>query len=399
LGKLFRLETVEKKISFLLVVPYTIPEYSGSGINAFNFASFLTNEGIKATILTFNRKLKYSRKEVKDNILIRRIIYFNQNLFTKIISLLFIIPVYSIHITRNAIIMVYGGHLIGYEFILTFARWLGKKTIFQSLLINADDIQTLVLNKPEFLRGFYKKLFAGVSVYHSINPIFSVRYRDLLNKQDLILEVPQGVDIETFSPVSEKMKVSIKNRLGISEKIRVILSVGFIIPRKGFSGIFEALKDLDLEYIYIIAGEYNFPESHFLSQYALEASETVQKGKSLLGDKLILTGPIRDIQKYYQIADIMIFNSIQEGLPNSLLEAMACGVPVLTRNIPGLDGFILNDGKNCFTFNNEMELRDRIQFLCKNQGIAKEIGSSALSDIRQRASFQNVLSAYNQRFK
>ncbi len=391
------MKKTNKKISFLLIVPYTIPQYSGSGINAFNFARFLAAEGIKVTLLTFNRNLRYSRKEWIDNILLRRILYFNKNLFSKILSLIFIIPVYISYIARNKIILIYGGHIICYEFILIIARWFNRKTIFQSLLIDADDIETIISNKPEFLRKFYKKLFSRVDVYHSINSTFSARYRKFIQKADSILEMPQGVDIRFFSPASDDIRHLTRNQLGIPGNIWVMLSVGFMIPRKGFSGILDALKDIDIPYIYIIAGEFDFPKGHFLYKYSKQASETVQKGKTLLGDKLILTGPVKDIQKYYQVADIMLFNSVQEGLPNSLLEAMACGIPVITRNIPGLEGFILNNGGNCYIFNNENELKDHIRFLYENKNEASEIVFTAIRDIQQKASFQKVLSAYYQR--
>jgi glycosyltransferase involved in cell wall biosynthesis len=239
-------------------------------------------------------------------------------------------------------------------------------------------------------------LFAGVDIYHSINKIFSDRYKNLLGKEDSILESPQGVDIEIFNPADEKIKVVIKNQLGIPENVWVILSVGFMIPRKGFSGIFDLLKDIDIPYVYIIAGEYDFPRDHFLYRFAETATETIKKGKALLGRKLILAGPVKEIEKYYQVADIILFNSVQEGLPNCMLEAMACGVPILTRNIPGLESFILHNGENCLIFNNEKELGDQIQFLYSNKKKAREISAAAISDIRQKASFQNVLSGYYQ---
>jgi len=397
LGKRRELKQRRKKISFLLVVPYTIPEYSGSGMNAFNFARFLTIEGIKVTLLTFNRNMKYLRKEWIDNFLIRRILYFNLNLVSKILSLVFIIPVYIFYVARNKIILIYGGHIIGYELILLFARWFGRKTIFQSLLIDADDIETIILSKPEFLKKFYKKLFSRVDIYHSINSNFSSRFGNVLRKTDSILEMPQGVDIRVFNPASDDIRNFTRDQLGIPVKSWVMLSVGFMIPRKGFSGIFDVLKDLDIPYTYIIAGEFDFPKGHFLHPYERSSSELIQKGKELLGDKLILAGPVRDIQKYYQIADIVLFNSLQEGLPNSLLEAMSCGIPVVTRNIPGLEGFILNNNRNCFIFNDEIELKDRIHYLYKNKSKASKISSTSIQEIQQKASFQNVLSAYYQR--
>ena len=386
-----------EKISFLLIVPYTIPQYSGSGLNAFNFARFLSREGIKVTLLSFNRNMKLLRKEWIDNVFIRRILYFNQNLVYKILSLIFIIPLYIAYIFKNKIILIYGGHIIGYEIIILITKWLDKKIIFQSLLIDADDVETIINNKPKFLSDFYKRLFNRIDIYHSINSNFTKRFREILGETNTILEMPQGVDISVFKTVSDEMRFLAKNQLCIPEKSYVLFSVGFMIPRKGFSGLFDALKNLNIPYIYIIAGEFDFPKGHFLYQYSNSASELVKKGKRLLGDKLILAGPVRDIQKYYNAADVVIFSSVQEGLPNSLLEAMSCGIPVVTKDIPGLEGLILRNGENCLIFNDGNELKDHIHYLYKNRDIATKIGFTAIREIQQKASFQIVLSSYYQR--
>jgi glycosyltransferase involved in cell wall biosynthesis len=386
-----------EKISFLLIVPYTIPQYSGSGLNAFNFARFLSREGIKVTLLSFNRNMKSLRKEWIENVYIRRILYFNKNLLLKILSLVIIIPLYGLYILSNDIILIYGGHVIGYEIIILLGKLLKKKIIFQSLLYSTDDIETIIKNKPKFLSEIYIKLFSQVDIYHSINSDFSDKFRKILNKSNSLLEMPQGVDIKIFKSVSDEMRLSARNQLCIPEKSYVLLSVGFMIQRKGFSGVFDSLKNLDIQFIYIIAGEFDFPNGHFLYQYSNSASELVEKGKRLLGDKLILAGPVRDIQKYYSAADVVLFNSFQEGLPNSLLEAMSCGIPVVIRNIPGLEGFILKDEKNCLIFNDENEMKNHIQYLYDNKDIGKKLVSTAMREIQQNATFQVVLSNYFKR--
>jgi len=244
------------------------------------------------------------------------------------------------------------------------------------------------------LGNFYKNLFKKIDIYHSINTSFSEKFRNIIRKTESVLEIPQGVDISVFKPVTADIKLALREQLCIHEKNFILLSVGFLIPRKGFSGIFENLKDLDIPFTLIIAGEYDFPPGHFLSGYADSAANLIKKGKILLGKKLILTGPVKDIQNYYHAADIVLFNSVQEGLPNSLLEAMSCGIPVVTRNIHGLEAFILRNGKNCLIFNDDNAMKDHIKFLYENRDVAAKLGSLASMEIRQKAAFQTVLFNY-----
>lgn len=391
------MNTKLKDKSFLLIVPYTVPQYSGSGLNAFRFAHFLTEVEIKVTLLSFNRNLKCRRKELVGKVLIRRVMYFNKNILLKILSLFFIVPQYGLYIAKNDIILIYGGHIIGYEIIVLLGKLLGKKIIFQSLLLSTDDIKTIIDNKPVLIRGFYKKLFGRLDIYHSINPNFSESFRKTLMKKNSILEFPQGVDTSVFKPVTDNMRFKIREQLGVPKDIFVLITVGFVIPRKGLSGLFSALKDLEIPFKLIVIGEYDFPHNHFLSGFVNSAKEIVENGKKLLGEKLELTGPINEIQKYYQIADVVLFNSILEGLPNSLLEAMSCGIPVITRNIPGLEGYILKNQENCLIFKDENEMKDHICYLFENRISGRSIGSSAFKYIQRYADFQVVLSNYHKR--
>jgi glycosyltransferase involved in cell wall biosynthesis len=173
--------------------------------------------------------------------------------------------------------------------------------------------------------------------------------------------------------------------------------VGFMIPRKGFTGLFYALKDLEVPFKLIVIGEHDFSRNHFLSGFADSAKEIKKLGEKLLGKKLELTGPVKDIQKYYQAADVVLFNSVVEGLPNTLLEAMSCGIPIITRNIPGLEGFILKRNENCMIFKDENEMNDQIRCLYVNRNLGRYLGLAAIDYIRENADFQVILSSYSKR--
>ena len=114
-----------------MVVPYTVPDYSGSGINAFQFARFLRMEGERTTLLTFNRNLKLKAKEIIDGVLLKRIPYFNRNMLTKILSMFIIFPAYLVNILRHDIILIYGAHVIGYQLIILCGKFFRKEIIFR----------------------------------------------------------------------------------------------------------------------------------------------------------------------------------------------------------------------------------------------------------------------------
>jgi len=129
-----------------------------------------------------------------------------------------------------------------------------------------------------------------------------------------------GVDLELFQP---KDRQSCRNELRVHG--RLILSVGHLIPRKGHDLVIRALTllpDMDL----IIVGD--GPERGKLERLAIELG---------VKDRVRFLGQIAhaDLPDIYSAADMLVLASSREGWANVLLEAMACGTPVIASDVWG----------------------------------------------------------------
>ena len=375
------------KYRLLLVVPYTLPDYSGSGINAFQFARFLRMEGERTTLLTFNRNLKLKAKEIVDGVLIKRIAYFNRNMLTKILSMFIIFPAYLVNILRHDIILIYGAHVIGYQLLIVLARFFRKEVLLQSLLLGADDVETILEPESRILRYINHSVLKRISLYFAINPEFARIYHKNMPENCKVLVSPQGFDPAYFHPARQDEYAEIRKRWHIKNSCLVILSVGFVITRKGYNEIFEALADLDLDFKYYIVGEYEFGPDHFLSNEAHRAQKIKKNGEQLLGDRLFFEGPKKQILEYYQMSDIVLFNAKQEGTPNTLLESMASGKPVLARRISGLGDYIIFHEKNGLLFSGSHQIGSLIRKLNNDPGLRMELASRAADFIIKEADF------------
>jgi glycosyltransferase involved in cell wall biosynthesis len=129
-----------------------------------------------------------------------------------------------------------------------------------------------------------------------------------------------GVDLEMFHPGGRD---AARAELGLTT--RTLLSVGHLIERKGHEFVIGAMPDLPND-VLLIAGD--GPDRNALEGLAkrLGVAERVRFLGSL---------PHRNLQKIYAASDALVLASSREGWPNVLLEAMACGTPVVATPIWG----------------------------------------------------------------
>ena len=137
---------------------------------------------------------------------------------------------------------------------------------------------------------------------------------------DKITPLRNGVDLQRFQPMD---RAAARATLGL--KRFTLLSVGLLDPRKAHDLIIKALPslpDVDL----LIAG--SGPEKKNLEQLAQELG---------VADRVTLLGPVpqTELKTYYNAADVLVLASSREGWANVLLEAMACGTPVVASNVWG----------------------------------------------------------------
>jgi len=137
---------------------------------------------------------------------------------------------------------------------------------------------------------------------------------------DRITPLRNGVDLERFQPMD---RAAARAQLGLTRF--TLLSVGLLDPRKAHDLTIRALPALpDVELL--IAG--TGPEKKNLENLAQELG---------VADRVTLLGPVAqtELKTYYNAADAMVLSSSREGWANVLLEAMACGTPVVASNVWG----------------------------------------------------------------
>jgi glycosyltransferase involved in cell wall biosynthesis len=153
-----------------------------------------------------------------------------------------------------------------------------------------------------------------------------------------------GVDLERFSPVDNATKARLRDRYGLPAKAFIVLHVGHLREGRNL-GVLSELHRGGLQVV--VAGS------------PLFGVETpVQRQLVAAGCRLI-TRFIPEINELYQLADAYVFPtrdcSSSIGLPLSVLEAMACNLPVFTTRFGALP-LIFPPGRGLTYFNGDLDL-------------------------------------------
>ena len=145
--------------------------------------------------------------------------------------------------------------------------------------------------------------------------------------------VPKGVAADVFTPGGGDRR----GQLGLAGK-HVVIAVGRLVPIKNMGLLIDALPVLLTRVPNahaLIVGE--GPELAMLEHRA--SSLGVSHAVSFAGYV-----PNRDLPSYYRSADVFALSSSFDNSPNVVLEAMACGLPVVCTDVGGVRQFVERDG-------------------------------------------------------
>lgn len=156
--------------------------------------------------------------------------------------------------------------------------------------------------------------------------------------------LPEGVDLESFNPNRDYYEIINRYKLG---DYRIIFSTGRMVERKGFKYLIESIPYILREYpkTKLIIGR-DGPDRNNLVKLSVDLG---------IAENVIFPGiiPNEDLPKFMAVATVFVLPSIvdrtgdTEGLGLVLLEAMACGTPVIGTNVGGIP-YIIENGVNGF---------------------------------------------------
>ena len=249
--------------------------------------------------------------------------------------------------------------------------------------------------------GYEVDMFAGLpmrrrlfrrAAYAMTDAIFAVtrELRDFHARQawirpELMGVMYNGVDTQRFAPCKET-RAAMRKELGLPEESFVVGTVGRLVSIKDHQTLMKAAalllgSGIDVRVLLVGSG----PEREKLQSLATDALE----GRvSFAGDSKRVLGMLNAM-------DVFVLPSLNEGMSNTLLEAMACGLPVLATNVGGNPEIIENNINGCLFAPGDIErLANKLKLLARDPPLIHQLGTAARNRAIESFSLSRMLETY-----
>ena len=299
--------------------------------------------------------------------------------------------------------MAYQG---GHDIVIGFTR-----VLKQDIVRCGGGTHRVFLDRIKETEGPLKKAARTLSLYH--NSLLAIEKRQLQEGNLRILAisnvvkkeimdvygVPEGsieviydgIDINTFSPDKKVLhRATTREEFGIPQDAPLVLFLGNGFKRKGLETLLNGIALIEDKNVYCLA---------------VGGDSSLQSYKELadklgIGGQVIFAGTKKEPERFYAAADVFVLPSLQEAFGNAVLEAMSCGLPVITTSVAGaselmtdgLERFILRDPTDAVSLVNMINelldpaLRNKLAAQVRKiaEGYTLEKNARAIEDLCKR---------------
>lgn len=178
---------------------------------------------------------------------------------------------------------------------------------------------------------------------------------------DYVIE--NGVDRDYFRTVSADEKSALRKTLGLNENKKLFICTNDYIPRKDHKTLLNAWTKISNDSQLILLGG------------------NLEHLKAEVHDNVIIVGKVTNVQDYLNASDFFISTSLSEGLPNSVLEALSCGLPCILSDIAPHKEFDPKESViKYFKTGSSLELENCINTLMVDGDIETNLGVEELAE-------------------
>ena len=372
----------------LMVTPRYYPYLGGLERQAHTLSKKLVRRGLDVTVVTGNDNLDLPGTEQVDGIRIHRLTSSASSLlrglsFVPLLTKFLLINAHKYDLIH---LHTFGWYLLG---IISTAKILRIPVLLK--LPNVGDFGLPGIRK----RRFGRLLLRLVKCADAFIAMSQNSKQELLEEgiaPSRILEINNGIDTAIFQPpASEQEKVELRKKLSLPSGMLCLFS-GRLSKEKGLHDLFAVWPRLLQTHA----------DTHLiLCGSGPQESELRELSHSLgIENNVHFMGSVDDIITFYKAADLSVLPSYFEGNSNSILEAMASGLPIVSTRVGGTPLLMGQAGKDYLVEpGDQTALLDALLRLLRSEQAKQRLAGDLLSRARQEFAIAKIADDYINGYK
>lgn len=295
----------------------------------------------------------------------------------------------------------------GYRIIGLTAVLIGKM-LRKSVVLKADSqgemsgdffesgLKKIGISHKSFLfrsfLGFRNTILKKADAFSAISPEIASEWTSSRISSEKIHLIPNCVDTKRFVPVEPAEKISLRKKLNLPQDATIAIYTGRLVSYKGLPLLLKVWNEIRRKHenvLLILAGTGGL-DIHNCEE---ELREYVTVNG--LENHVLFTGAVENVPEYLQASDLFAFPTENDAFPSSIVEAMACALPVVTTPV-GAIKTIVTDRETGVLIQpgNQEQLFQALDVMLSDTALASRLGDAACQSVQGLYSAEAVSKKY-----
>jgi len=330
---------VDKRPGVLMLTGSYFPEMSGASLQCGALVSQVRH-AVRIAVLTTTTDRALPVEDTVDGVPVFRVFIDPTRVWSKLTAGLRMTRILLRERRRFSILHLHGFSQKAILFIV-LGLLTGARIAFKMTSVGFDDPVTVSAQG----RVAYW-CYSRAHVFFGVSPRFQTLYAEAGLPEGRFRLIPNGVNLERFRPATPNERRALRSELDLPADAVVVLFVGFFSHEKCPDLAFEAWARMPahaiartvLVFVGRTRSTYHEIDPDLVVDIRARAARAALEGQLRFVEETF------EIEKYQRSADVFVMPSLREGLPNALLEAMACGTACVVTRLEGVTDTLIEDG-------------------------------------------------------
>jgi glycosyltransferase involved in cell wall biosynthesis len=247
-----------------------------------------------------------------------------------------------------------------------------------------------------FLR-IRNRILRKADAFSAISPAIAAEWKASGIPSEKVHIIPNSVDTSRFFPVDETQKRLLREKLDLPTDAMIGIYTGRLVSYKGLPLLLKVWNEIrhNVDQTLLILAGTGGLDIHNCEDELREYTKAHG-----MENHVMFTGAVQNVSEYLQASDLFVFPTENDAFPSSLVEAMACGLPVITTPVGAIKSIVV-DGETGVLIqpSNFEQLFQALHVMLTDRAAAARLGGAASQAVQRHYSAEIIIEKYEELFQ